>query len=235
MNDIDLLHRLETDEQRALWGLRAAAQLLQKDAITASEVSDILASHGRLAMSRQKVTSILEAAGAAVRRTKKAGKRHFQLMKSGEESIGDGGPGAVMIDPANGLDAIRNFEDVLSSLQAQVRICDPYVDNKSLDFIARMTAASEIRLLTHNILGERTFRRDLSAVERQLGIPLEVRVTAAAENHDRYILSENHSFLMGTSLNGFAKKRSFVTPISGLRGAVSTAFERDWSRASKFS
>ena len=184
-------------------------------------------------MSRQKVSSILDGAGGAVRRKKIAGRWHYELMRTGEDAIGDGGPGALMVDPSNGLNAIRRLEEIFGGLTGPVRVCDPYVDNKTVDFLATMRSASEIRLLTHNVMGERSFRRDLSAAQRQLGIPFEVRVTSAAENHDRYVLADNESYLIGSSLNGFAKKRSFVTPLTGLKGPVLDAFDRDWNRAKK--
>lgn len=226
-------HELETDPQRIFWGLRVASASLKRSFVSSAEISDALATVGRLAISRQKVASTLDAARGAVRRKKIAGKWHYELMRKGEEAIGDGGPGAIMVDPSNGLEAIRRLEDIFGGLTGAVRICDPYVDNKTLDFLAAMVGASEIRLLTHNIMGERIFRRDLTALQRQLDIPIEVRVTAAADNHDRYVVAENEGFLIGTSLNGFAKKRSFVNPITGLRAAILSAFEIDWNRAKK--
>jgi len=55
--------------------------------------------------------------------------------------------------------------------------------------------------------------------------------------HDRYryILHEEGMLLLGTSLNGFAKKQSFVVSLgSDIKSATETAFNRMWASATKF-
>jgi hypothetical protein len=88
---------------------------------------------------------------------------------------------------------------------------------------------------TSNILKESKLRRDLAAYDKEHTSKIEVRVSPNGVLHDRYILHEEGMLLLGTSLNGFAKKQSFLVSLGpDIRAATETAFNRVWASATKF-
>lgn len=235
MAESDEVHGFETEIQQVYWGLRGASAAHDRPFVTASEVADYLADVGRLAISRQKVLSLLDACGPAVKRKRLGGRRVYQLMRPGELAINSRLPGVTIIDPAKAFEEIRRFEAVLGALTGVVRICDPYLQNRSLDFLSEIGGAAEIRFLTFNLLDERKLRRDLIAFRRQFPVTLEIRTTIMNDNHDRFVLSDSTSFLMGGSLNGFAKKRSTLTPLSSaVRMSLMDVFDKEWRSANIF-
>jgi hypothetical protein len=140
---------------------------------------------------------------------------------------------AIFVDPEAALTEIRRMEDTLRSLRGTLLICDPYIENKTLDFLSECNAASAIRLMTTNVLKETTLRRDLSAFMKEHQPDTELRVRDGL--HDRYIIHDGGMLLLGASLNGFAKKQSFVVGMGpDIAAATRTAFNKLWSVAAKF-
>jgi hypothetical protein len=127
------------------------------------------------------------------------------------------------------------MEEILASLKGDLKICDPYIENKTIDFIAECGSASSIRLLTSNVLKETKLRRDFAAYDKEYTSMLEIRISPNGALHDRYILHADGMLLMGTSLNGFAKKQSFLVSLGpDIRAATEAAFDRVWASATKF-
>jgi len=52
--------------------------------------------------------------------------------------------------------------------------------------------------------------RRILAAAKTAGYEIEVRVVGSRTLHDRYIIDDNEMVILGTSLNGFGKKQSFV-------------------------
>ncbi len=104
-----------------------------------------------------------------------------------------------------------------------------------MDFIAECRSASSIKLLTSNVLKETKLRRDFTAYDKEYTCKLEIRVSPNVMLHDRYILHADGMLLMGASLNGFAKKQSFVVSVGpDIRTATERAFNQVWTSATKF-
>jgi hypothetical protein len=143
------------------------------------------------------------------------------------------GPGTVFVDPTQALSGIRETQGILADLQGDLSVCDPYVDGRTLDFLADCKAGTSIRLLTYNIKKPTAFERDVKAFNREHDSPLEVRVATAKVLHDRYIIHEGGMLLLGTSLNGLGQKQSFVVSIGqDLRSTTLQAFDALWSEGS---
>lgn len=206
--------------------------------LTSGEISDILCEVEGLNIPRQRVAAILTSADRQqVAKRKLQGKDHFRLMHAGEVELEARQPkaGAHFIDPERGFSAIRTFEDTLAGLGGALKVCDPHVENKTLDFLAACASAQSIDLLTVNVHKESTFRRDLTAFRQEHPVALNVRISANPKLHDRYILHDGGMLLLGGSLNGFAKKQSFVIAVGpDLRLVTETAFGNQWSKAAPF-
>lgn len=229
------VHELPSEQLQIFWVLRAAGSLPGRGYLTPAEISDILADCCGVSIPRQRVGAILGGAGKAVGRRRLNKRNCYKIMKPGLDALAEHGGGPILIDPASALTQIRRIESILGNLKGVVRICDPYLDNKTLDLLAMCIAASEIRFLTVAIHKESAFRRDLAAFDREHSIPIEVRVAPPGKHHDRYVISDSDMLQFGASLNGIAKKQSFVIPLpSSMRKPLEQAFNSDWAAAARF-
>ncbi len=220
--------------------LRTLAAVRQSDAyryLTPAEVSDLLRDEEGVDISRQRAASVLERERAAgtVARKRAGGRLRYAVMQPGLTELATGTPASRFVDPANALDEIRRLEEALDGLSGPVSVCDPYLENKTLDYLAHLAGASNVRFLTANILGDSKLRRDLAAFHKQHTVPLDIRVAPTGILHDRYIIFPTGMWMLGTSLNGFAKKQSlFVSLGEDIRNATLKAFEVAWAKASAY-
>lgn len=228
-------HRFDDDRRRVLWVLAEAKEIDELKFLTATQVSDILCECTGIDIPRQRAQAILEGESGTVARRRIAKRRHFRIMKAGEDELTSSSFTSTFVGPEKALSEIRQIEDLLSSLKGELKICDPYVENKTLDYLAECSSAKSLKLLTVNIYKASTFRRDLGAFQKEHGNRLDVRVAPQARLHDRYIVHDEGLLLLGTSLNGFAKKQTFLVSLGpDLRSATESAFDGHWAAAANF-
>jgi hypothetical protein len=221
-------------ETAVLWALCAARKVAQRDDLTASEVAAVVTRLGRLSMSRQAAQghlARLPQSGAVHRYKRRNRPDAYSIMGPGEERITDT-KGIVLVDPARALREVRDLESVLEQLKGAVTICAPYLDSRSLDFIGCIRNASSIRVLTERVAEEEKVKRELNVVERQIGTSVEVRRAPKGLLHDRYIIDDGGMLVLGTSLNSFGLKQSFVSRVGhDVRAATRTFFSEKWVSA----
>lgn len=155
-------------------------------------------------------------------------------MADGINVVTASSPKVVFIDPEKALSNIREAESLLGDLEGLIRVCDPYVDSRTLDLLAECTRASGFRLLTVQVNKPNPFRRDLKAFVSQRGNVIEVRLAPKGLLHDRYVIDDKGMLIFGTSLNGFGFKQSFVVVVGpDMRNTTLAAFDRTWSAATQ--
>lgn len=216
----------------SLWVL-AAAEKAGEPIMTAAEISTVLRDTYKIALARQKIQALLADERHTVARRKKAGVRAYQIMQAGiDEVMTSASASVVFVEPKQALSKIRETEEILSGLQGMLSVCDPYVDGRTLDFLATCECATAIRLLTVNISKPNRFTRDVTAFNKEHAGKLEVRIAIQKDLHDRYIIHDDGLLLLGTSLNGLGKKQSFVVALGpDIRTDVFAAFESRWQAA----
>lgn len=224
---------LSEDLDRCLWVLLAVHTLVPGRAVTAHEVSVVLRDGSRVNVSRQRVQGLLDANRALAHRRRHAGKQTYEILHDGIERLKKHGSSDVLlIDPAQALTHVRSVQALLGESQGLVRICDPYLAPRSLDFLSAITAATELRVLTDRVDRENTVRRDLKALRTQMGYPVEIRRVTSHVLHDRYLIDRGGMLLIGTSLNGIGLKQSMVVRVGNdLRQAAEQAFDALWTAA----
>lgn len=224
---------LPDDLDRCLWVLLAAHTLLPGRALTAHEVSVVLRDGPRLGVSRQRVQGLLDSNRGLAHRRRQAGKQTYEILHDGIQRMKKHGSSDVLlIDPAQALTHVRSVQALLGASQGLVKICDPYLAPRSLDFLSTITAATELRVLTDKVDRENAVRRDLKALRSQLGYPVEIRRVASRVLHDRYLIDRAGMLLIGTSLNGIGLKQSMVVRVGDdLRQAAEQAFNALWPAA----
>jgi hypothetical protein len=228
------IHRLQNEREQSLWVMATSKNEVGIDFVTPAEISDVLRDRYHIAVPRQRISALLHKEKGTVARRRTNGKQYF-IMRKGEDEISSSMIAPIFIEPEAALSQIRKVEDVLGTLKGSLRICDPYVDNRTIDLLAECGAAEDIKLLTVNVHKEGPFRRDLAAFAREHGDILETRVLEQGNLHDRYIIHSDGMLLLGTSLNGLGKKQSFIVSVGeDLRQMASPAFDRSWASAKKF-
>jgi hypothetical protein len=224
------------ERQQVLWVLAIAKDDPDLGYLTPAEIAEILCDAEGIRISRQRVAAILGKETRTVSRRRSGRRDRFRIMRAGEDELAKATPfSAILVDPQHALSQVRKVEELLNGLKGNLKICDPYVDKKTLDVLAECKGCSRIELLTVNVQGESAFRRDLQAFAREHSIPLTVRVAPAARLHDRYIIHRDGMLISGASLNGLGKKQSFViTTGPDVQAATEAAFDRAWATASAF-
>jgi hypothetical protein len=224
----------DNDRSRILWLLYVARHKLNLDLLAPGDISAVLRDVFRIDISRQRVGAILDAESKTptVARRVKKGRRLFQVMQPGMDEIAVSSPTVVFIHPAQALTQYRKVEAILSQLEGDLRLCDPYIDRRSLDVIGNCTKARSINLLSANIKNVNALKGDLKVFAKQNGAILEVRTAPPALLHDRYVIHDSGMLLIGTSLNGLGLKQSFVVETGmDIRAAVLTVFDAAWKVA----
>jgi hypothetical protein len=229
-------HELETDRLQTLWILAGVKRIESVDTITADEVSSVLRDRFGISVSRQRVTAILDAEdGDTVARVGRKKPARFKLMEKGDREVCSAEIQPLFVDPRNALSSIRKVEAVFQQVGGgDLLICDPYVDGKTFDYLALTSNVPSIRLLTENIQGESSFRRDLKAFTKQYGASVEVR-KMVGQLHDRYVIFPGGMLLFGSSIKDIGRKQSLVVRLpETFANQMGSSFNYLWNAASKF-
>lgn len=230
------VHALPDELLKCLWILQVAKDVLGENWMSPGEIESVARDVYGIGLPRQRILGLLNAArGQEVSRKKINGRWVFQILKAGLDSLEAPRESVTFVDPTAALTHIRAAEDLFRSMRGVVCVCDPYVDGRTLDFLAEADQVSEIRLLTANINKPNPFKRDLGAFASQHSVPLSVRRVAQGKLHDRYVIDAGGLLIFGTSLNSFGKKQSFVIKAGDdIKASVQTAFDAHWAFSPAF-
>lgn len=228
------IHSLASERLQVFWVLAVAKRDPKLQGLTASAISEILRDKCGISLSRQWIATLLQSETRSVARANGNIPPRYLLMKQGEDELLGSGFRPLFIDPTQALSSIRAAEDLLAGLRGEVAICDAYIDSRTLDYLALMSDADSIRLLTENIQDRSRFKRDLGAYFKEHGKDLEVRSAGPGLFHDRYVLHGNGMYLFGSSLKDIGKKQSIIVALpADFSREMWKAFDRLWANAKK--
>ena len=166
-----------------------------------------------------------------VARRKRQGRWEYSILAAGSARIAAAPETVAYVDPANALQATRKLHDVLAQLSGTVRICDAYLDNTTFEHLEACPKTADVRLLTMNIKDSGPLRRIVAAA-RTAGHKIEIKIVGNRVLHDRYVIDDTRMLILGTSLNGFGKKQSFVINAGDdIRATMEREFEAMWLKA----
>jgi hypothetical protein len=177
------------------------------------------------------IEAVLRPAKDFAKSSKQKGRWVFTPSKKAVDTVKGAGDTIQLIDPSKAVIATARLHDTLSSLSGLVRLCDPYLDHTSLQHLDAISTKATLRILSFNITDTGTTRSLVSAFGAK-GVQLEIRKAHAGVLHDRYIISANTVFILGTSLNGFGKKQCFVIRAGqSIAQSLTTTFDDLWGKA----
>jgi hypothetical protein len=231
VSDYPDVHSYSDDLDALLWVLMVAAKSGSNDSLTASQVCGILRDVYGRDVTRQRAATLLGGARGLVTTKRPDREAVFRIMKKGEERVLAAGGNVLVVEPDKAFTALQRLETILGSLEGEVRLCDPYVDDKTLVHLTTVPKVSPIKILTVNISEPPKFRTKLQAYQREYG-NVEIRTDAAADLHDRYLLDDRSMWSLGQSLNGVGKKQTLIVKQGqDLSAAMRTVFNARWNRA----
>lgn len=223
------IHTLSEDRLRCLWVLHVAKSQLHAPWMSATQVGEVLRDTYGINISRQRCASLLAADKREVANRRVGNRQEFQVMKPGSDAI-IATRSVVFIEPAAALTALREVQDMFGSLKGEVRVCDPYVDGRTLDMLAHLEHAESVKLLSMNVKDKGGLVRDTKAFIAEHGTQLEIRLGPKGHLHDRYLIHNDGMLLIGTSLNSIGLKQSFVVSLGAdIRASVLTSFDTAWN------
>jgi hypothetical protein len=219
------------ERHRLFWVLKLGRDL-GVEIMSPNEISDVLRDVYGYDVSRQRIEATLAAEKGTVARRRRDKRRVYQLMAPGAEEVNGASSAVVFIEPSRGFSGLRESQALLSEMTGEVRVCDPYVDLKTLDMLAECAGATGIRLLTHNIKSKAGFKQAVRAFAAEHGKHLDVALAPPKMLHDRYVIHDDGMVVFGTSLNSLGAKQSFVVAMGeDVRATVLGAFETTWQQA----
>jgi hypothetical protein len=136
-------------------------------------------------------------------------------------AIGFSAPARAQYVPPSADAAAKGYETLIRA-KAPLWVCDPYAEPGALAPLATVLPGG--RLLT----AQKQIRPDGITNAWARSQDLEVRVQSKL--HDRFIIGSQHGFIIGTSLNGFGKKHSFLVELDAvMRATVRDVFDDLWN------
>ena len=230
VDDLPDPHDLD-DRLRAFWVLRVG-QIVGMEVMTPAEASTVLRDVYSIDVPRQRVEGILSREKGTVAKRKKNRKKAYQLMSTGEDELGAISTAVMFIEPTQAFTKLREVHGILGSVVGELRVCDPYIELRTLDMLAECEWASGIQLLTVNVRNPAGFKQAMKAFTTERGIALEVRTLSPGVLHDRFLIHEGGMLMFGTSLNGLGLKQSFVVLLGeDVRASVAVTFDENWQHA----
>lgn len=181
------------------------------------------------------IDKILSGRMDLVKRRKKDKRWVYTLLAAGDSLVSYTETAIILVDPGEAVEAVVSLHGILGSFNGDIRICDPYLDEVTIQHLDACPSSSTIMLLTSNIRDSGKLRRTLSATQ-MTGHNIDIRQDAQRNLHDRYVIDDDSMLLLGTSLNGFGKKQHFVTKCGDdIRRLTLEDFNSRWAAANHWS
>lgn len=191
-----------------------------------------------VALSVKALEKAFARAGGRVARERRGNVTKYTLMLQGadqvEELVRSGNLTVLFVEGGKPRTDRRRVEELLSELQGDIRIFDPYYGARSLDILEVIPKTFRVRFLTARTQEDPAKIRRLILDFKKEHPRTEIRVLQGPGGlHDRYVLTDDRLLIVGHGLKDVGTKESFVIIIdrfwsSDLLATVNGAFETRW-------
>lgn len=225
-----------------LWVLYVAKSALDKPKLTAADIAQVLVEVVGVSIEQDAITKAFNRANGKVHIYKAEGQTCYGIMKSGIDSVLDlsvGGVRAVYFTPGKKYESkILLADSILSNVQGQLCIVDPYCGPRTLDVLARApvkTVTFLTRLAHLDRPKQEEFLRVLQDFKPEHA-GMQFRDYPNTELHDRYIVDDKAVILLGCSIKDLGSKESLAVVLPAdenrnVRQELLSAFGRRWKLA----
>ena len=192
------------------------------------DISRALLEDSGISVHWRTVDSLLRRHATLAKRRKRQRRWEYTLLAEGEELVGRARGSISLVDPAQSLQATIRLHELLGELVGTVRVCDPYTDAVTLEQLDACDSSLDVKLLTQTVRDSGKLRRLVGAARRDFA-GFEIRTAPQKNLHDRYVIDDDSMIILGSSLNGFGKKQSFIIRVGAdFRTGMLVQFEQLW-------
>ncbi|MBY0371717.1 hypothetical protein K2X33_13615 [bacterium] len=228
-----LKSNFSTGLETALLGLRAECSDVGGEWPSGAKISQALLREHGVRLHWRTIDRLFADAGELVARRKRKSRWEYFILHQGQSLLSAESPFVSLIDPENAIKSMIRLQAFLSDLDpGVVKVCDPFVDSSTFDFLSLLKKDCVVRLLSKKIMEEQKVRLLLRAASAE-GRLFEIR--KAADLHDRYIITQDRMLILGTSLNSFGRNISFIVrPGRDIRASTEVKFDQIWEGGRAF-
>lgn len=159
-------------------------------------------------------------------------------LKTIKELVGEvEGVKTYLIEAGKQYSGKKLLQQILSNnIGFFMYICDPYVGSRTLDFLTMIDKTCKVRILTQTIENKNNFERELKDFKKEFpAIDVEVRVFSGKALHDRFIITDNSYWSVGSSLKDLGNKDTIVSKLGDeVKDALLETFENRWQESQPF-
>jgi len=216
LSDFPDFYSYATPLQRVLWVLWVAKEKMGVERLTAEQIASIIINAREISIHAKAITNALNRAGEKVHTYHEDNMTSFEIMKTGKDYLLSQSGGSVELfyfEPCKRFTSKRTIStDILSNLKGDLKIVDPYCNERTLD-ILKEVKDKKIDFLTRlENLEEKDrtkFLRELEDFKSEYD-NAEFRSYPNTEIHDRYIISSDSLVILGHSIKDLGSKESFA-------------------------
>lgn len=121
-------------------------------------------------------------------------------------------------------------EILYQNIGSYMNICDPYIGARTLDFLSIIDKKCKVNILTQTIENRNNFERELKDFKKEFPlIEIEVRIYSTSALHDRYLITDDSVWSVGSSLKDLGNKDTIVSKLGDeIKFALQETFEKRW-------
>jgi hypothetical protein len=120
----------------------------------------------------------------------------------------------ILVKKGETLTGMAKLQEIISCMHGTIRFQDPYPWPETLLAVKMIEQGVQVRFLIGKLSDPHSFTAMLSSVRksgRDIQVKILIESNGKAPFHDRYIISKDNAWTMGTSPNGIGMRDSSIT------------------------
>ena len=203
--------------EKGLWVLWVAKEKLGIKRLTAEQIASIIRDVKETSVEAKSITYSFNRAGDKIHTYQEDGKAYFEIMKLGKDhlisQVREDSIEVFYFEADKRYTSKRILsKNILDSIEGELRIVDPYCDERTLDILTGVKNRA-IKFLTkvENLRENKRnrFLRELQDFKSE-NPNIELRNYQHTDIHDRYIISSKLLVILGHSIKDLGTKESFA-------------------------
>ena len=205
---------LQTPLQKGFAALQLARDILSVEYLSISDIC--LALEGAdTYVAPSSLKKAFARAGDRVSKKDIGGVPSFKIMVKGRRDIEPfirvGNIEVIHIESGKPRTAHQELDKLLSSLSGNIRICDRYFGERSIDALEMIPPSCSVKLLTETVTDDvGKLRRRIADLKREGRLIDIMTISGKGDMHDRYIMSQCFYYLLGAGLKDIGTRESFI-------------------------
>lgn len=228
--------------EAGLWCLYVSKEEFGVDYLTYEDVQHVLQEFLDLPITVKRLQKAF-APAAGKKLIKNPLGEGFKISRPGETYLKglkkDEPLNVIYVNPDKPRTARKTLEALVRSIpKDEIRICDPYYGIRTLEVLEVFAKRhKKIKFLTARIgHGEKqaTLTRAVTDFKKELGSKVEIKLVAANDLHDRYIISKDQFLIIGHGIKDLGGRESLLVAVQDrygkdIRKTITSKFDTRWA------